>query len=84
MKKRSIFFSLLIIALLSVLMTIGSVFAKYITVFSDLPGIKFDVNNRFQKYTYAVLDEDTGVLSIRYRDAVVTDGSYINKTAGEF
>ncbi len=70
MKKRTLIFSLLLVGILSVALSVGITMAKY---FSTLEGeTPFDLTiGTHNKYTYAVFDESTGALSIRNRKAVV-------------
>ncbi len=77
MKKRTLIFSLLLVGILSVALSVGITMAKY---FSTLEGTPFEIDiGEHDKYTYAVLENDPNTntktkLSIRNRKAaIVTD-----------
>ncbi len=81
MKKKPILLSLLIFGVLAAVLTISVVFAKYSTTLDNLPDIDFNLTQP-DTYTYAVLDKETGALSIRNRPAKIVDGSEIGEIEG--
>ncbi len=78
MKKKPILLSLLVIGILSIVLTVGVVFAKYKSTIDLQQGIDLSATKP-DYYTYAVLDKDTKALSIRNRPAIVSDGKLIDK-----
>ncbi len=78
MKKRRILYSLFILCAVAVALSVGLTLAKYIATLNGTP-FKVHIDAHKTYYTYAVLDADTGELSIRDRKAVVANGKALKK-----
>ncbi len=81
MKKRTLIFSLLLVGILSIALSVGITMAKY---FSTLPSTPFDITiNEHNTYAYAVVRD--GKLSIRNRSAVIIEnGSKLIDSEGTY
>ncbi len=78
MKKRYIL-SILIALCLLIVACVGVVYAKYASEKKAENLFLLSSNVKFETYTYAIFDEDTGALSIRNREAFIKDGKLIER-----